>query len=115
VVDFCDPLMTVLTHTSFQEFVRSNQIVIIHFWAAWNIYDARMKDLLVSKIPPDLAEIVSLGMLDVDPQEHHDLCKEHRVLNLPFLAFYQNGSLARTVVGMREPEVIIAYLQELVA
>jgi thioredoxin-like negative regulator of GroEL len=106
--------MTPLTDTSFSQFVRGHRFALVHFWAVWNAYDLRMRALLESQIPSDLSDRVAFGTLDIDPAEHVELCKQHGVRNVPFLAFYRDGSLVRTLTGLRVPEVIVQHLRELV-
>ncbi len=108
------PQHTPLTSDAFSEFVRGHRFVVIHFWAAWNGYNSLMQRLLESQIPDDLRESVLFARFDIDPPAHHELCRQHNVLNVPFLAFYRDGSLIRSVTGMRTPEVITEYLRELV-
>jgi len=108
------PQHTPLTSDTFSELVRGHRFVVIHFWAAWNGYDPLMQRLLESQIPDDLRESVTFARFDIDPPAHHELCRQHDVLNVPFLAFYRDGSLIRSVTGMRTPEVITEYLRELV-
>ena len=103
-----------LTSDRFSEFVSGHQFVLIHFWAAWNGYDPLMQRLLESQIPDRLRELVMFASFDVDPPEHHELCRRHDIRNVPFLEFYRDGSLIRSVTGMQTPEVIIEHLQELV-
>ncbi len=108
------PQQTPLTSDTFSEFVRGHRFVVVHFWAAWNGYDPLMQRLLESQIPDDLRESVAFARFDIDPPAHHELCRQHNVLNVPFLAFYRDGSLIRSVTGMRTLEVITEYLRELV-
>jgi thioredoxin-like negative regulator of GroEL len=108
------PQQTPLTGDTFSEFVRAHRHVVIHFWAAWNGYDQMMQRLLESQIPEELRELVTFGRFDIDPPAHHELCRQHNVLNVPFLAIYRDGSLIRSVTGMRTPGVITEYLRELV-
>ena len=107
--------MTELTHTSFLDFVRASRFALIHFYATWNGHDAKMKDLLLRRIPPELSNGIAFGMLDVDPKEHHDICEQHKILSLPFLALYRDGSLIQTVKGLRKPDEIIEQLRQLVS
>lgn len=107
--------MTELTNASFQNFIRANRFAVIHFWAAWNGYDARMKDLLESQIPAEVGRQIVFGSFDTDPPEHHDLCRQHKILNLPFLAFYRDGSLVNSLTGIRTPEDVIVSLRNLVS
>jgi thioredoxin 1 len=107
------PQQTPLTNASFSEFVRIHKLAVVHFWAIWNGHDVQMKKLIESQIPDDLSESVAFATFDVDPPEHHEICIQHKILNVPFLAFYRDGSLIRTIVGLHNPEVISQYLREL--
>jgi len=106
--------VTPLTSDTFSEFVGTHRFVVIHFWAAWNGVDHLMQRLLESQIQGELREAVTFASFDIDPPTHHELCRQHNVLNVPFLAFYRDGWLVRSVTGMRTPEVITEYLRELV-
>ena len=105
--------LTPLTPATFASFVRANLYAVIHFWAVWNAHDRVMDNLLAQQMPEDLRELVAFASFDVDPPEHHDLCHLHTVLNVPFLAFYRDGLLIRSVTGLRKPEVIVEYLRAL--
>jgi thioredoxin-like negative regulator of GroEL len=108
------PKRTPLTRESFVKFVRGHKFAVVHFWASWNDHDVRMKKLLESEIPSDLSERIAFATFEVDPAEHHEICRQHKVLNIPFLAFYRDGALVRTSTGVLAPEVITQYFKNLV-
>ena len=99
--------MTEVTHALFQDFVRANRFVVIHFRADWNLYDAEMKAILESQTPAGTGDPIALGTFDTEPAEHHDICREHKIRNIPFLAFYRDGVLVHTLTGMRNPDEIM--------
>lgn len=105
--------MTALTAASFSQFVAANRFTVVHFWAVWNGYDIEMKRILTSEVPSELQSLISFATFDIDPPENHAICRHHDLLNVPFLAFYRDGSLVRTVTGLRKPHEIIGYLREL--
>jgi len=109
------PEFTELTSVSLSEFVRLNRFAVVHFWAAWNGYDAEMREILASQLPRDLSERVAFGTFDTSPPEHHEVCRQHGILSLPFLAFYRDGALFRSVAGRRPAEIVSNHLTELVA
>ena len=74
---------TPLTPTYFPGFVHAHKFAMVHFWAVWNGHDTEMKKIIESQIPDDLANSVALGSFNVDPPEHHELCRQHGLLNLP--------------------------------
>ncbi len=108
------PNITALTHSTFSEFVRSHRFVVIHFWAIWNGYDVMMRKLIETAIPAEIHEQIHFGTLDIDPPEHHEICREHRVMGPPFLAHYRDGQLVQTVIGLPKPEVVIQNLKALI-
>ena len=113
---FCHYLgVTSLTNTSFTAFVRTRRFAVVHFWATWNGYDTKMKDMLERHVPLDLRNQVAFGRLDIDPPEHWDICRQHNLLNIPFLAFYREGVVVETLTGMCDREVLIQHLKQMVS
>ena len=106
--------MTPLTADSFFEFVQAHRFALVHFWASWNGHDVQMKAFLDMEIPAELRELVAIGSMEVDPPEHHDICRRLKIVNIPFLAFYRGGSLIGTVTGLGKRE-ILERLDQLVA
>jgi hypothetical protein len=68
----------------------------------------------MQQMPEELAGHTAFARFDVDPPEHLQICRDHRVLNVPFVAFYRDSLLIPTVTGLREADVIVRFLQELV-
>jgi hypothetical protein len=48
------------------------------------------------QIPNDLADKIAFATFDVDQAGHGEICLEHKIRNIPFLAFYRDGSLIRS-------------------
>ena len=91
-----------LTEQTFAEFVRAHRFVVIQFWAAWDRnLDQQMRRLLDLEVPAELREQIAFASVDVDAAVHYRLCREHGVINIPFLALYRDGSLVETVMGLR--------------
>jgi hypothetical protein len=63
-----------------------------------------MRDLLHQELPLDIRDAFAVGTLDIDPAEHHEICRRHNIVNVPFLALYRDGSLIQTITGMRKPD-----------
>jgi hypothetical protein len=108
-------MVTDLTHESFPAFVSRHHLVVVHFWAAWNGYDLEIKRCLEQRVPLDLCNRIAFGRLDVDPPEHWELCKQHQILNVPFLAFYRDGVFAEGLIGRHDDLVVVEHLRRFVA
>jgi hypothetical protein len=72
-----------------------------------------MRTVVESQVSGGLSR-VAFATFDTDPPEHHELCLQHGLRNLPFLEFYRDGSLVRTNTGMLTVETLTQYLNELV-
>lgn len=107
--------ITRLTPASFGDFIRLHKHVLIHFWAAWNRYDDEQKRVIESEIPEDLAARLAFGSFEVDPPEHHQICMELKIRNLPFVALYREGVLLRTSTGVLNQRKMVQFLREFVA
>jgi hypothetical protein len=109
------PQHTLLTGATFSTFVHAHRFVVVHFWAVWNRYDTMMRKVIDSQIPGDLQAAIRYACVDVESPSTVELCRQHNVVNVPFLALYRDGVLTRRIVGMRSPDVMIQYFQELLA
>ena len=98
--------MTELTQESYAEFAQGHRLAAVHFWGIWNGYDAQMKSFLETDIEAEWRDMVAVGTIDTDRSEHFDLCKQLQIRNLPFLAFYRDGSLVGSVTGLRQQDVL---------
>ena len=76
---------------------------MIHFWAAWNTID-KQNDGSPGAGSTGTTEPDRIRQADVDQlPTHSDILKQHKILNLPFLAFYRDGLLVEIVIGMIGP------------
>ena len=73
-----------------------------------------MHRLLETQLSDEVRMQVVFASLDMDQAAHHSLALQHKVLNLPFLAFYSDGMFVRGGTGMQKPEVITTYLREII-
>jgi hypothetical protein len=87
--------MTELTHLTFDDFVSQNRFVMIHFWAAWNPHDLRLKKWIKEQIPEEIKNRIALGTVDLDVEEHFYLGHKYKITTLPHLLFFRDGELQK--------------------
>ena len=92
-------MTVVLDDKSFRSFVATNRAAFVHFWAAWNGYDMPMR-AIIARVEPSYRDRIAFGTLDVDPAPHQALCLEHNVAGPPYYAYYRDGVLIKTEVGI---------------
>ena len=72
-----------------------------------------MKEVIESQLPFDLSDRIAFATFDIDQADHQEICLEHKIRNIPFLAFYRDGSLIRSNTGLLAPNTLIEYLRQL--
>ena len=75
-------------------------LVVVHFWAVWNLYDRKM-DEVFEWLKPRYVGRVEFRSLDVDIADSPEFCRDCRVLNLPAVAAFVRGDWVDTLIGLR--------------
>jgi len=84
-----------LDSSSFKEFIRSNKLAVIDFWAEWCA-----PCFILSPVLEELAEEykeIAFGKLNVD--ENKDIASEYGIMSLPTVLFFKDGEVVDEVVG----------------
>ena len=88
-----------LNPETFLKFVVSHRYAVIHFWAPWNERDGLMNGFLESGIPGKLRRQIAFASFNIDVPEHIELVRQHKVFDVPLIAFYRDGLLVQTETG----------------
>lgn len=102
--------MAVLTITKDNfdaEVVKSNQTVLVDFWATW-CGPCGMMGPIVDEIAAENPDI-KVGKVNVDNER--DLAKQFRVLSIPTLVIFRDGVPIDRIVGVQPKEDIVAKLK----
>ncbi|MBO5197683.1 MAG: thioredoxin [Lachnospiraceae bacterium] len=91
-----------------QEVLKADKTVLVDFWASW-CGPCRMLSPIVDEVAEELGDAVIVGKVNVD--EEGDLAQEYRVMSIPTLLVFKNGSLVNTSVGVRSKSDIIAMVK----
>ncbi len=90
---------------SYNDFIKSNDVVLVHFWAEWNGVDILMKRILLD-IEKKYQNSTSFGSVDVDIDDMSQICREVGMVNIPALVYYQDGKYIETTLGLKQKEDI---------
>lgn len=97
-----------ITKENFEnEVIRSEQPVLLDFWAAW-CGPCRMVSPVVDEIAGEV-KYAKVGKINVDEQP--ELAQAFSVMSIPTLAVVKGGKIVKTMVGARPKADILKMLE----
>ncbi len=98
-----------ITNDNFKrEVLESNKPVLVDFWASW-CGPCRMVSPIVDEISEEANGKFKVGKINVDEQP--ELASQFNVMSIPTLIVFKNGAPAKSTVGVRGKEDILAMLE----
>jgi len=89
---------TVLTDNNFSEFLQSDKLVMVDFWAPW-CNPCRMLGPVVAEIAEEYEGKVAVGKYNVD--DNTAVASTLGIMSIPAVFFFKNGKVVSTSVGYR--------------
>ncbi len=86
----------IATNTSFDEFLASEKLVIVDFWATW-CGPCRMLSPLLDEVEEEMADKIEVVKVNVDDAD--EVAMRYRIMSIPTLLFFKNGELVDRLVG----------------
>jgi thioredoxin 1 len=97
----------IINDANFDEAVRSNDLVLIDFWAEWCGPCKKLSPIL-DEISNDTGLLV--GKLNVD--ENPAKMEEYSVHSIPTMVLFKSGQPVKTIVGAKPKHLLLKELSE---
>ena len=94
----------IATNTSFDEFLESEKLVIVDFWATW-CGPCRMLSPLLDEVEAEMADKVEVVKVNVDDAD--EIAMRFRIMSIPTLLFFKNGQMVDRSVGAMPKSALV--------
>ncbi|MEO7398696.1 MAG: thioredoxin [Ilumatobacteraceae bacterium] len=102
--------IVILTTSTFDEVINAAETpVVVDFWAEW-CGPCKMIAPILSEIAADQAGKVTIAKLNVD--ENPELAMKFNVMSIPTLLVFNNGEVAKRLVGAKGKGQLLQELDE---
>ncbi|AKP51418.1 thioredoxin [Cyclobacterium amurskyense] len=97
-----------ITDSSFDEVIKSEQPVLVDFWAEW-CGPCKMIGPIVEELAGDYDGKVTIGKIDVDANQ--DIPGRFGIRSIPTLLIFKGGEVVDKVVGAVPKSVLVDKLE----
>ncbi len=103
----------ILTEDNFErEVLKSEQPVLVDFWADWCAPCHRMAPV-IEELAHEFDGTATIGKLNIDKEP--ELARRYGVRSIPSLLFFRSGGAVGRIAGVQPKRVLAEKLAELVA
>lgn len=100
----------VITDSSFNELLSSEQPLVVDFWAEW-CGPCKMIAPVIEELAEEYSGKVNIGKIDVD--ENNEISSRFGIRNIPTVLFFKNGQLVDKQVGATQKSALAQKIEAL--
>jgi len=90
-----------LTDKKWEEFLKSDKLTIVEFWAPWCPWCKRLTPIL-DKMEHDYSDRITFTMLNTE--DFPDIASKYGVMSLPNIMFFCSGRIVGGLIGYTSEE-----------
>lgn len=99
-----------ITDTTFdEEVLKSNQLVLVDFWAAW-CGPCKMVAPVIDEIADEYKELVKVVKVNTD--ENPSTAASYGIRSIPTLLIFNDGVIVDTIIGAIPKSTVVNRIQE---
>ena len=90
------------------ELANTDKPVVVDFWASW-CGPCKMLGPVIEELSQEMPEAV---FAKVNVEDNSALAREHRVMSIPTIKRFKNGSVVETSVGFKQKDELKAIVEK---
>lgn len=87
------------------EVIKSEQPVLVDFWAPWCM-PCRMMAPILDELAGELQGKIKIAKVDTENPENQDLAIQYQIQSIPNMKLFKGGQVVDEFVGMRSKEAL---------
>ncbi len=91
-----------------QEVIKSNQVVLVDFWAPW-CGPCQMMSPIIEDLAKEVEGKFKVGKLNVD--ENPETASKFGIMSIPTLIIFKEGKNQKQLVGVQSKETLLKELE----
>jgi thioredoxin len=103
-------MVTLSSETFSDQVIKSGKPVLVDFWAEW-CGPCKMLTPIIDELEKEYNDRVTFGKVNID--EEATLAMEYRIMSIPSVLIFKDGELKQKVVGVRDKDEYVKFLQEI--